>query len=149
METEIRVAEIEVSYRPAIASKPIVKGALDAFTHLRAFYPDDTISLQEQFVVAYLNKASRVLGIYKASTGGISATIADPRLIFGVGLRICAYGIILSHNHPSGNISPSRQDVELTQKIKEGARIFDMKVLDHLIISPQGEYYSFANEGLL
>jgi DNA repair protein RadC len=149
METITTAAEIQVSYRPAISSKPVIKSALDAFIELRPFYPDATIHLQEQFIVAYLNKANRLLGIYKASAGGISGTVADPRLILAVALKICASALILSHNHPSSNLQPSRADIELTRKIKEGAHLLDMKVFDHLVISPDNQYYSFANEGIL
>lgn len=146
---EVSVAEIEVSYRPAIGSKPIIKTALDCYRALQSFYSEDTICLTEEFWVAYINRGNRILGVFKASSGGLTGTVADPRLILAIALKIAATGIILSHNHPSGNLTPSRQDIELTGKIKEGGKILDIKLLDHLIISPDGEYYSFANEGLL
>jgi DNA repair protein RadC len=146
---EVSVAEIEVSYRPAIGAKPIIKTALDCYRTLQSFYSEDTICLTEEFWVAYVNRGNRVLGVFKASCGGLTGTVADPRLILAVALKIAATGIILSHNHPSGNLNPSRQDIDLTERIKEGGKFLDIKVLDHLIISPDGEYYSFANEGIL
>jgi DNA repair protein RadC len=96
METATRVAEIEVSYRPAVSSKPIINSALDAFNQLRPFYLEDTINLQEQFLVAYLNKANKVIGMYRASIGGISGIVADPRLILAVGLRVCFRNYIIT-----------------------------------------------------
>ena len=98
----------------------------------------------------YLNRANRVIGVFPVSTGGITATIADPRLILAVALKTGACSIILAHNHPSGNLKPSHADEELTHKIKEAAKFMDIKVIEHLIISPDREmYYSFADEGLM
>ena len=82
------------------------------------------------------------------SEGGITGTVADPRIILKKALEEDAVSIILCHNHPSGNLLPSRADEELTQKIKEASRYFDIKVLDHIIVSEEG-YYSFADEGIL
>ena len=142
-------AEIEVSYRPAISNKPIITSSLDAYTVLKDFISQNTIALQEHFIVMYLNRANRVLGVYKLSNGGITGTVADPRLILGIALKIAATGIILAHNHPSGNLKPSSADVELTKKIKTAAAFMDILVTDHLILSANGEYYSFADEGLI
>ena len=92
-----------------------------------------------------MNKAQRVLGIYEMSTGGISGTVADPRLIFIAALKANAVNVVLSHNHPSGNLRPSKADEELTYKIKQGGLLLEIKVIDHFIISSEG-YYSFADE---
>lgn len=143
------VAEISVSYKPAIANKPIITSSLDAFTEFLEFFPTNTIALQESFATMYLNRANRVLGIYPLSTGGITGTVADTRLILSVALKTAATNIMLCHNHPSGNLKPSRQDEELTIRIKEACRLFDIKLIDHLIISPERTYYSMAEEGLL
>ena len=149
-QTQLRVSEIEVSYRPAIGRKPIIQSALDAAIELRPSFDEKTIALQEQFVVMYLNTRNRVLGIYPLSYGGITGTIAEVRLILSVALKVAATGIILSHNHPSGNLSPSSADKDITKKIGEACKFMDFKLLDHLILSPEeGEYFSFADEGLL
>lgn len=95
-----------------------------------------------------LNRVNRVLGIYHVSSGGIAGTIADPKLIFMAALKGSASGIILSHNHPSGNLKPSQVDLQLTKKIVEGGKLLDISVVDHLIITSEG-YLSFADEGLL
>ena len=144
-----KISEIAVSYRPSIGRKPIIVSAYDAYTELKSFYDDSTIGLKESFYVMYLNQSNRVLGVYPLSTGGVTGTIADPRLIFSVALKINAAGIILSHNHPSGNLSPSVADKELTNKIKEAGKLLDIKVFDHIIVSPENSFYSFADEGLL
>ena len=118
-ESLLTAAEIEISYRPSIASKPVIKSALDAYTYLRPFYTDATIFLQEQFVVAYLSRANRILGVYRASAGGITGTVADLRLILAIGLRTCATAIILSHNRPSASLIPSTADIDLTKRLNQ------------------------------
>jgi DNA repair protein RadC len=146
------VTEITVAYHPKKTKSselPMITTSFDAVLHLMEGYNRDTMALQEQFVVMYLNRANKVLGIYRSAIGGLTGTIADPRLILATALKVAASSMILSHNHPSGNLKPSRQDEEITTKLKEGARFMDIKVLDHLILDYKGEYYSFADEGLL
>lgn len=143
-------AEIEVSYRPAISDKPIIKTALDAYTVLKPFFPVNLIALKEIFVVLYLNRSNRVIGVYELSSGGITGTVADIRLILGIALKVVATSLIISHNHPSGNLTPSKPDEILTSKIKEAAKFMDIQLVDHIIFSPTvGMYYSFADEGLI
>ncbi len=149
IDTSQKVAEIEVSYRPAISNKPLITSSLDAYTVLKDFICKNTCALQEQFIVLYLNRANRVLGVYKLSNGGITGTVADTRLILGVALKVAATGIILAHNHPSGNLKPSSTDEALTKKIKTAASYMDILVTDHIILSANGEFYSFADEGLI
>ena len=145
-----QVAEISVSYRPAIANKPIIKSPLDAYAVLREFFSDNTIQLNEQFMVMYLNKANRVLGVYPAHVGGLTSTVFDLRLILSVALKILATGLIICHNHPSGSLKPSQPDIELTQKIKQAANHLEITVQDHIILSGEtGQYLSFADEGLI
>ena len=86
--------------------------------------------------------------MYEVSTGGITGTVADPRVIFVAALKANCSAIIISHNHPSGNLNPSRQDEELTQKIKNGDEFLDIKLLEHIIVTDEG-YFSFSDEGLL
>lgn len=148
MESLLQVSEITLQYRPAIGRKPTVKSALNTYILLRELYSPETICLQENFIVLYLNRTNRVLSAYKASTGGITGTVADLRLIFAAALKIAATGIILSHNHPSESLKPSTQDIDLTAKFKAAGDILDVKVIDHLIITSCA-YYSFADEGLL
>ena len=145
-----QVAEITISYKPTEFRKPLITSSIDAYRELKDFFPEELIYLQEQFVVMYLNRANRIIGIYRLSIGGITGTVADPRLILGTALKVAATSIILSHNHPSGNMQPSKADELLTTKIKEGAKFMDIQLSDHIVISPiDGAYYSFADEGLI
>ena len=102
----------------------------------------------EVFCVLYLNRALRLIRMERVSQGGITGTVADPRIIFRRALSLRAVSMILGHNHPSGSLYPSAADRELTQKIRQAAEYFDMTVHDHLIVSREG-YYSFADEGIL
>ena len=104
--------------------------------------------MQAQFVVIYLNRANRLLGSYQLSIGGITGTIADVRLILSVALKTLATGLILAHNHPSGNLKPSEADKQITNKIRQAAKLLDIELIDHIIISSEG-YYSFMDEGVI
>lgn len=141
------VAEITVQYKPFVNQNPNITSVLDAYDLLYNAFSEDTIALQEQFKVIYLNKSNTVIGIYNLSTGGIDSTVVDIRLVFAVGLKICATGMILAHNHPSGNINPSHQDRLLTKRIREAAQLFQINLQDHIIVVPEkGKYYSFAED---
>lgn len=133
--------------RQAILSmdKPIVKDSREIANYLQALLKDHH---HEVFAVVFLNRANRINHFEVISEGGITGTVADPRIILKKALEEDAVSIILCHNHPSGNLLPSRADEELTRKIKEASKYFDIKVLDHIIVSEDG-YYSFADEGIL
>lgn len=133
--------------RQAAASleKPLIthSGAVARF--LQARFAD---LAQEVFAVLFLNQANRIIHFETVSSGGLTGTVADPRVILKKALDEQAVSIILCHNHPSGSLHPSQADRELTHKIREAARFFDIKLLDHIIVSTEG-YLSFADEGLL
>lgn len=152
MITEVlsKVAEVELVYKSKVkaSERPQIASSKDAFELLQAIWEEGKVDLIEQFKVLFLNRANKVLCIYNVSSGGITGTVADPRLIYSAALKVNCVSLILCHNHPSGNLKPSRQDEELTQKIKGAGAFLDIKVLDHLIVSSEG-YYSFADEGLL
>lgn len=143
-------SEIELIYKTKVkaSERPIIKDSEDAYEILLKVWDKGKIDLQEEFKVLFLNRANRVLGLYKVSSGGITGTVADPRLIFTAALKANAVSLVLSHNHPSGNLRPSRADEDLTSKIKQAGSFLDIKVVDHIIISSEG-YLSFADEGLL
>ena len=145
-----QVAEIELVYKTKVkaSERPKITSSKDIYPLLLSIWDMNLIEIQEQFVVLLLNRANRVLGVYHASTGGLAGTVADPRLILAAALKAGAVAIILSHNHPSSNLTPSRADEQLTQKIKMAASYHDISVLDHIIVTVEG-YYSFAEEGLL
>jgi len=102
----------------------------------------------ERFVVVYLNRANKIIRCDTISEGGITGTVADPRIILKKALDYHAVSLILCHNHPSGNLKPSKADELLTNKIKNAAAFLDIQVLDHIIVSEEG-YYSFADEGMM
>lgn len=102
----------------------------------------------EEFWILILNRANEVLRPVQISTGGVSGTVADPKLIFRHALEQLASGLILFHNHPSGNLMPSQADKDLTRKLRDAGRLLDIPVLDHLIFTDKA-YYSFADEGIL
>lgn len=122
-----------------------IQGSQDVFVRMETRLADIN---HEEFWVLYLNRANHVIEEKHISSGGISGTVADPRIILRYGLELKASGLILCHNHPSGNLKASEADLRLTRKIKEGALLMDMQVLDHLIIVSDS-YLSFADEGIL
>jgi len=147
---EGKLSEIKLYYKPRIAAKPKINCSIDAYANALKFYDKNIIALQEQFIILYLNRANSVLGAHQLFTGGLTGTIADIRLIMGIALKSMACGIIISHNHPSGNLNPSEADRTLTEKVKKACDLMDIKLYDHIIVSPyEGAYYSFADEGLI
>jgi len=145
-----QVAEIQLSYKSNVkpSLRPKISSSRDAHEVLKRVWNDSVIELCEQFKVIFTNRANKVLGVFEVSTGGIAGTVADPKLIFVAALKAGATGLILSHNHPSGNLTPSHADIELTRKIKQGGQLLEIQLLDHIIITSES-YYSFADEGLL
>jgi DNA repair protein RadC len=125
--------------------KPVVQSATSVAGFLQTLLADYE---HEVFVVLFLNRANRINHHEIISSGGMSGTVADPRVILRRALEEKAVSLILCHNHPSGNLRPSMADRELTTKIREAARFFDIAVLDHIIVSQDG-YFSFADEGML
>lgn len=146
------VSEIEIVYKRKVICKvserPQITCSADAYEILFHFWNKDKIDLLEEFKVLYLNRSNRVLQILPLAQGGMTGTVADPRLILAGALKVAACSLILAHNHPSCSTKPSRADEEMTQKIKQAATYHDIKVLDHIIVCSEG-YFSFADEGLL
>ena len=141
-------AALELGRRRQTASsleKTIIKESRDIAKYLQALFKDYK---HEVFAVLFLNRASKVNHFEIISEGGITGTIADPRIILKKALETDATSIILSHNHPSGSLKPSKADEALTIKIKEAAKLLDINVIDHIIVSDEG-YFSFADEGIM
>ena len=131
------------------STEPLTKTAISSSNEIAAFLQSRLKDLnREVFGVLFLNRANKVNHFEIISEGGITGTVADPRIILKKALEENAVSIILCHNHPSGSLKPSRADEELTSKIKEAAKYLDITVLDHIIVSDSG-YYSFADEGIL
>ncbi len=129
----------------AALEKTIVRSSRDIAVYLQATLKDYRY---EVFAVVFLNRANKINHFEIISKGGITGTVADPRIILKKALEEDATSIVLCHNHPSGNLKPSRADEELTKKIKEAAAYFDIKIIDHIIVSEDG-FYSFADDGIL
>lgn len=125
--------------------KTSIKNSSEIANYLKVILKDYT---HEVFGVVFLNRANKIINFQIISTGGLTGTVADPRIILKKAIEVEATSMVLSHNHPSGNLKPSRADEELTEKIKHAAAYLDIKVVDHIIVSEEG-YYSFADEGLL
>jgi DNA repair protein RadC len=122
-----------------------IKSSQDAFYVFDPLFQD---LLHEEFWVIYLNRNNRIIKSENLSKGGVAGTVVDQKIIFKRALQLLASSIVLAHNHPSGNLRPSQEDLKITKKIKAGAEILGLKVLDHLIISEEG-YFSFSDEGIL
>ncbi len=145
-----KVAEVRLSYESIHPPEecPQIRQSQDAYKVLLDLWDKDTIDYLEHFLILLLSRSNRAIGVYTLSTGGISGTVVDTKVLFAMVLKSGASGIILSHNHPSNNLKPSNADIGLTKKIKEGSKVLDINLIDHLIISRFG-YYSFADEGIL
>ncbi len=146
-----KVNEIRISYREKIrtSKSDAIKSSDDAAKLIYKNWDESTIGLHESFKVLLLNNSNKIKGIYQLSSGGITGTLVDLRILFAVILKTLSVGVILVHNHPSGKLKPSEADKQLTTKIKDAAKLFDVNILDHLIIVPNGNYYSFADNGML
>lgn len=142
------IAALELGRRrqmSEIRDRPYIKSSRDAFDAIAPMIMDLP---HEEFWILMLNRSNQVLKRVQVSLGGVSGTIVDAKIIFKKALEITASAIILCHNHPSGNLRPSSADIEITNKVKEGGKLIDVNVLDHLIVSERG-YFSFADEGML
>ena len=140
-------AALELSVRRNMSyyKKSTINQSSDIAAYLQAEFGHKQL---ESFVVVYLNRANKIIQQETISEGGITGTVADPRIILKKALDHHAVSIILCHNHPSGNLKPSKADELLTNKIKNAAAFLDIQVMDHIIVSEEG-YYSFADEGMM
>ena len=128
-----------------VVEKPKVSGSKEAFEMVKR----DLLDLEhEEFWVLLFNRANRLIKKKRVSEGGVSGTVADPKIIYKLALEELASGIIVVHNHPSGNLTASQSDIKLTTKLKEAGQVLEIQLLDHLIVAGQ-KYFSFADEGIL
>ena len=144
----MKVSEIKLTYSNKNSTEEYIKTQEDAYKCFYAHWDLSTIELQEQAKVIYLNRANRVLGIYNLSTGSTSGTTIDIKLILATAIKANASGIILAHNHPSGTLKPSQNDIKITEKLSEASKLFDIRLLDHIIIT-KNSYLSMESESLL
>lgn len=144
------IGEVYLGYNRKVNVKDATKvtGSNSAAELLRSVWNSDTFNLRESFKVLLLNRSNRAINVYHLSEGGVSGTVADIRLIMQAAILANASGIILGHNHPSGNKYPSDADTKLTLKVKAAAKFFDIELLDHVILI-EDDFLSLADEGLM
>jgi DNA repair protein RadC len=128
-----------------VLTRKKITSSKDAYEYFKPYLSDMPI---EEFMVLHLNRANVIIKHDKISSGGVSGTVADGKVIFNKALECLASSIILCHNHPSGNLNPSEADITLTRKLKEAGKFLELPVLDHIIFTDNG-YYSFADEGMM
>jgi len=125
-----------------------VKCSSDLFNSFQCIHEKFGNDHQEHFYIFFLNRANKITGFYLLSIGGITSTVVDVRLILRAALLADCCNIAICHNHPSGNIEPSKSDLEVTDKIKRAAQFFDLRLIDHIILG-EDKYYSFADNGIV
>ncbi|RMZ60377.1 DNA repair protein [Chryseobacterium nematophagum] len=138
-----KLIEIQVSYHTENRDKIRLQSAKDTFDFILSQWNIDLIEFQEEAKIILLNGRNDVLGVYDLAKGGISSAIVDVRVIMSIALKCNATNLILVHNHPSGDLKPSKADEKITYQIKEAAELLHIRLLDHLIISKY-DYYSFS-----
>ena len=140
--------EITLKLKKGENFKAKISGSSDAAEVFKKIWDVDSLEIFESVICIFLNRANNTIGWFKVSQGGLSGTVVDNRLILATAIKSLASGIILAHNHPSGNTKPSKADIEVTKKLKNGCNILEINLLDHLIIT-KDSYISLADEGLL
>lgn len=146
----MKAAEIQLTYSNPIKKKDRVKisNSYDVEELARTFYGIGEIEHREHFYCILVNNANEVLGFFHVGTGGLTGTVADPRIIFQAALLANACGIIMVHNHPSGNLKPSDADIRLTRNINDACKIMQIQLVDHIILSEE-TFFSFRDDGLI
>lgn len=142
------VNEIKLSYSRKGNCERSIASSRDAVEIFREHFDADKLDYRESFFALYLNQANKVLGIKKISECGISSTLVDVRIVLQAALLCNASGIIVAHNHPSGNLNPSSSDIKMTAQIKEASKVMNMTLLDHVILTSDS-HYSFADDGMI
>jgi DNA repair protein RadC len=142
------VSEIAVSYSNTYKRKIKVTGADSAHKTLRKMWDTNLLNIQEQFCVLFLNNANEVVGFRCLSSGTLTASLVDFKILFGLACKSLASAIIVAHNHPSGKLQPSQGDINVTNKIKEAGKLLDVKLLDHIILT-NNDYFSLNDNNLI
>ncbi len=144
----MEIAEIKVSYSSNQVDKVKLTKCIEVFKFILSKWDLDIIEFQEECKIILVNRANFVLGIYDLSRGGITGTVVDIRVILSIALKCNASGIILVHNHPSGNLKPSDSDKKITRKLKDSCDLLEISLIDHLIIS-RNSFFSFNQDGFI
>jgi len=145
--TTITFVKLRYESKVKPSDRPKVNCSNDAYQLFINNWDWETITHIETMKLMLLNRANRVMGITNLSTGGTNGCIIDVKVIFQYAILANASSIILAHNHPSGSLKPSDADIAVTKKVHEAGKLFDIRLLDHLIITPDDRYYSLSDEG--
>ena len=146
----MKLPEIKIKVTLKDGDRVKIGNSNDANNILSLLFDSNTIAWQEEVILLSLNKANEVFGWYRISKGGTDITVMCPKIIFSILLNSGASAFIISHNHPSGSLTPSEMDLNITKKLKEGGKLLDINLLDHLIKTPNKEsFVSLADMGLL
>jgi DNA repair protein RadC len=143
---KINLPKIKIKVTVSKGDKVILNTPEGTYEILRSIFDSDTINWTESMVLVCLNRQNQIIGYNKIASGGFSGVVCDPKVVMTLALQCAASSIILCHNHPSGNLKPSKSDIDITSKIKNACNYLDVKLLDHIIITDDG-YLSLANEG--
>lgn len=148
----LKVSEVKLIYRNKVKAidRPQISSSKQAYDIIYKYWDEDIISLKEEFKMLMLDRRNRCMGITKISEGGCAGTYVDAKIVFPIALKARTHNIIFTHNHPSGEPKPSSADIKLTNKFQKAAYLLDIKILDHIIVTPEKEhYFSFMDEGLI
>ncbi len=148
VEKSKEMPEIRLKYVSTMVEKTKIRWSEDAYKVLLSLFNPDTIEYMEEAVVLFLTKANSTIGWARISSGGTSSTIIDPKVVFTMALNCGASYFILGHNHPSGRLEPSNEDMSITKELRMAGKLLRLDLIDHLIVTPQG-FYSFADKGAL
>ncbi len=151
-ETLYKAPKIELKFisdTTSSSTRFTINNSSEAYNLMFELFNKETIAIYEELHVAFLNRANKVIGTYMVSKGGTSGTVMDIKLVVAIALKTLSTGVILAHNHPSGALKPSTEDLYITKRLEEALRLFDIKIIDHLIITPNNEHYSFCDMGNL
>ncbi len=145
------LAEVTLSYvnKGMVKDRPKITSSEDVYRIAMQVMDQNIIAMQEQFLAIYLNRSNRVIGTKVHFIGGLSSVIVDLKVIAATAIGLMASTVVVCHNHPSGNLDPSEQDKRITARLKEGLALFDINLVDHLIVGPDGERLSFLEQGML
>tara|TARA_R110000803_G_scaffold78075_3_gene143141 strand:- start:15963 stop:16415 length:453 start_codon:yes stop_codon:yes gene_type:complete len=141
--------QITLKYKSGDIKRFKIKSSTDSEEAFRLIMNNDTLEIQEEFVAIFLNNSNNSIGWFRLSTGAINASIVDVRLLMVAALQCGASSMIIAHNHPSGSLKPSIADKLLTEKLVKASKFLEIKLLDHLIITPENGFFSFIDEGLI
>lgn len=139
--------ELTLKRNPTDFKRVKIRSSKDSAEYLRNFYLDD-LTIFESFFILLLNNQNNTIGYAKISQGGICGTVVDVRIVCKYAIESLCTSVIVCHNHPSGTLHPSRADEAITRKIKQALSLFDIRLLDHIILT-EDSYFSFADEGIL